>query len=80
MFLSYARNDTHYQLPLCIGLHVSSPPLYMQGFVLYTYMCTSCDMRHQCLYFHRLAAARPSYVRAQPLINVVIISVGYNCL
>ena len=44
-----------------VGLHMSSPPLYMQGFILHAHTCADWNMRHHHLYFHRLAKARPSY-------------------
>ena len=61
LFLSYTCNYIHCQLPSCIGLHMSSPPLYMRSFTLHVHTCTGCDTRHHHLYFYRLTTARPSY-------------------
>ena len=60
-----SHNYTHYQLPSCIGLHSSSPPLYTQSFILHAHTYAGCDTRHHHLYLHRLATARPSYTHSR---------------
>ena len=80
MFLSFTYSYMHYQLPSCIGLHTSSPPLHMQSFILHAHTCAGCNMHHHHLYFHRLAIARLSYACSHLSMFGSYVGAGCKCL
>ena len=77
---TYTRNYTHYQLPSCIGLQASSPPPYTLGCILYTHACSGCHTRTQSPPVLPQPCDSQIKLCAQPLMNGLIISTGYNCL